>query len=202
MKEVIKTCLKIAKTKASVLIRGESGTGKELIAKAIHYNSDRAQAPFITINCAAIPETLLEAELFGYEKGAFTGAYTSKPGKFELADGGTLFLDEIGDLPLPLQAKLLRVLQEQTFERLGSTKVIKVDVRIIAATNRELEQMIKKGEFREDLYYRLSVVPIHLPPLRERKEDIPLLVSHFLKKICKKIKDKEHNLSSSFAMKK
>jgi len=182
MKEVIKTCLKIAKTKASVLIRGESGTGKELIAKAIHYNSDRAQAPFITINCAAIPETLLEAELFGYEKGAFTGAYTSKPGKFELADGGTLFLDEIGDLPLPLQAKLLRVLQEQTFERLGSTKVIKVDVRIIAATNRELEQMIKKGEFREDLYWRLNVVPIYLPSLKERIEDIPILVDHFLNK--------------------
>ena len=182
MKEVIKTCLKIAKTKASVLIRGESGTGKELIAKAIHYNSDRAQAPFITINCAAIPETLLEAELFGYEKGAFTGAYTSKPGKFELADGGTLFLDEIGDLPLPLQAKLLRVLQEQTFERLGSTKVIKVDVRIIAATNRELEQMIKKGEFREDLYWRLNVVPIYLPTLKERIEDIPILVDHFLNK--------------------
>ncbi|MCS7279412.1 MAG: nif-specific transcriptional activator NifA [Thermodesulfobacteriaceae bacterium] len=185
MKEVIKICLKIAKSKASVLIRGESGTGKELIAKAIHYNSDRAKEPFIAINCAAIPENLLEAELFGYEKGAFTGAYNSKKGKFELANGGTIFLDEIGDLNLTLQAKILRVLQEQSFERLGGTKTIKVDLRIIAATNRPLEEMITEGKFREDLYWRLNVVPIYLPPLRERKEDIPILVEHFLKKFNK-----------------
>jgi len=182
MKEVIKIALKIAPTKATVLLRGESGTGKELLARAIHYASPRANKPFIAINCAAIPETLLEAELFGYEKGAFTGAFTSKKGKFELADGGTLFLDEIGDLPLSLQAKLLRVLQEQTFEKLGGTKLIKVDVRIIAATHRNLEEMVERGEFREDLYWRLNVIPIFIPPLRERKKDIPLLVNHFIKK--------------------
>ncbi len=182
MREVIKTCLKIAGTKAPVLIRGESGTGKELVAKAIHYNSPRAKAPFVAINCAAIPENLLEAELFGYEKGAFSGAYTSKKGKFELANGGTLFLDEIGDMPLSLQAKLLRVLQEQSFERLGGTETLKVDVRIIAATHRDLEAMIKEGLFREDLYYRLNVVPIFLPPLRKRPEDIPVLIEHFLEK--------------------
>ncbi|MFN4196811.1 MAG: nif-specific transcriptional activator NifA [Caldimicrobium sp.] len=182
MKEVIKTALKIASTKATVLLRGESGTGKELLAKAIHFASNRADKPFIAINCAAIPESLLEAELFGFEKGAFTGAYTSKKGKFELADLGTLFLDEIGDLPLSLQAKLLRVLQDQSFERLGGTKTIKVDVRIIAATNKNLEDLVEKGLFREDLYWRLNVVPIYIPPLRERKEDIPVLVEHFLKK--------------------
>ena len=185
MKEIIKTCLKIANTKTAVLIRGESGTGKELIAKAIHYNSNRAKGPFIAINCAAIPENLLEAELFGYEKGAFSGAYTSKKGKFELANGGTIFLDEIGDLPLSLQPKLLRVIQEQTLERLGGTTSIKIDVRIIAATNKNLEEMIEKGLFREDLYYRLNVVPIFLPPLRERKEDIPVLLDYFLEKFNK-----------------
>ncbi|MFN3505763.1 MAG: sigma 54-interacting transcriptional regulator [Caldimicrobium sp.] len=182
MKEVIKTALKIASTKATVLLRGESGTGKELLAKAIHFASNRSDKPFIAINCAAIPESLLEAELFGFEKGAFTGAYTSKKGKFELADGGTLFLDEIGDLPLSLQAKLLRVLQEQSFERLGGTKTIKVDVRIISATNKNLEELVEKGLFREDLYWRLNVVPIYIPPLRERREDIPVLIEHFLKK--------------------
>lgn len=182
MREIIKTALKIAPTRATILLRGESGTGKELLARAIHYSSPRAKNPFIAINCAAIPENLLEAELFGFEKGAFTGAYATKKGKFELADGGTLFLDEVGDLPLPLQAKLLRVLQEQTFERLGSTKTIKVDVRIIAATNRDLEDMVKRGEFREDLYWRLNVVPLFIPPLRDRKEDIPHLVNHFLRK--------------------
>lgn len=182
MKEVIKTALKVASTKATVLLRGESGTGKELLAKAIHFTSPRANNPFIAINCAAIPESLLEAELFGYEKGAFTGAYTSKKGKFELADEGTLFLDEIGDLPLSLQAKILRVLQEQSFERLGGTKSIKVDVRIIAATHKNLEEMVEKGLFREDLYWRLNVVPLFIPPLRERKEDIPLLIEHFLQK--------------------
>jgi len=155
------------------------------VAKAIHYNSPRAKAPFVAINCAAIPETLLEAELFGYEKGAFSGAYTSKKGKFELANGGTLFLDEIGDMPLSLQAKLLRVIQEQSFERLGGTETVKVDVRIIAATHRDLEGMIREGLFREDLYYRLNVVPIFLPPLRERPEDIPVLIDYFLEKFNK-----------------
>jgi Nif-specific regulatory protein len=182
MKEILKTALKVAGTKATILLRGESGTGKELLAKAIHFSSPRAEKPFIAINCAAIPETLLEAELFGFEKGAFTGAFASKKGKFELADGGTLFLDEIGDLPLALQAKILRVLQEQSFERLGGTKSLKVDVRIIAATHRNLEEMVKVGLFREDLYWRLNVVPLFIPPLRERPEDIPLLIDHFLKK--------------------
>ncbi|MFN3739356.1 MAG: nif-specific transcriptional activator NifA [Thermodesulfovibrionales bacterium] len=185
MQEVIKTCLKVANSKATVLLRGESGTGKELLAKAVHYESPRMKGPFIAVNCAAIPENLLEAELFGYERGAFTGALVSKPGKFELADRGTLFLDEIGDLSISLQAKLLRVLQEQSFERLGGTKTIKVDVRIIAATNRDLEDMVKKGLFREDLYWRLNVVPVFLPPLRERKEDIPVLVDYFLKRFNK-----------------
>ncbi|QER41856.1 GAF domain-containing protein [Thermodesulfobacterium sp. TA1] len=182
MQQVFKLALKAAKCKANILIIGESGTGKELIAKAIHFESDRANGPFVAINCAAIPETLLEAELFGYKKGAFTGALISKPGKFELANGGTIFLDEIGDLPLSLQAKLLRVIQEKTFERIGDTKPIKVEVRIIAATNRDLEAMIREGTFRDDLYFRLNVIPIYIPPLRERKEDIPLLVEHFLKK--------------------
>ncbi len=181
--EVVK---KVAGTDTTVLITGESGTGKSMIAKAIHFLSHRKDRPFVTINCAAIPETLLEAELFGYEKGAFTGAYTSKKGKFELAQGGTLFLDEIGDMPLPLQAKLLRVLQEKEIERLGSEKVIKIDVRIIAATNRDLLSLVKEGKFREDLYYRLNVVPIHVPPLRERREDIPLLTEHFLSKYSSK----------------
>ncbi len=185
MEEVIKICLKIADTKTPVLIRGESGTGKELIARALHYNSSRSQGPFVAINCAAIPENLLEAELFGYEKGAFSGAYTTKKGKFELADGGTLFLDEIGDLPLSLQAKLLRVLQDQKVERLGGTTPIKVDVRIISATNKNLEEMIEEGTFREDLYWRLNVVPIYIPPLRERKEDIPVLIEYFLDKFNK-----------------
>jgi len=182
MQDVIKTCLKVAKSRASVMIRGESGTGKELIARAIHYESDRSSMPFIALNCAALPETLLEAELFGYEKGAFTGASMTKLGRFELANKGTIFLDEIGDVSQSIQAKLLRVIQEQTFERLGGTRSIKVDVRIIAATNRDLEQMVKNGGFREDLYWRLNVVPIYLPPLRERQDDIPPLIEHFLKK--------------------
>jgi len=188
MQEVFKTVLKAARTGATILLIGESGTGKELIAKAIHYESDRSKGPFIAINCAAIPENLLEAELFGYEKGAFTGALVSKPGKFELANGGTIFLDEIGDLPLSLQAKLLRVIQDKTFYRIGGTKPIKVDIRIIAATNKDLEKMVKNGSFREDLYFRLNVIPIYLPPLRERREDIPLLIDYFLKKFNKEYK--------------
>jgi len=176
--EVIK---KVAATDSTVLITGESGTGKSMIAKAIHFLSGRKDGPFITINCTAIPETLLEAELFGYERGAFTGAHAPKKGKFELANGGTVFLDEIGDMPLSLQAKLLRVLQDKEIERLGSEKVIKVDLRVIAATNRDIHTLVKEGKFREDLYYRLNVVPIHVPPLRERKEDIPLLIEHFLR---------------------
>ena len=180
IKNLVNLIKKIATTDITVLITGESGTGKSLVAKAIHFLSHRKDKPFITINCSAIPETLLEAELFGYEKGAFSGAYTSKKGKFELANGGTLFLDEIGDLPLSLQPKLLRVLQEKEIEKLGSEETIQIDVRIIAATNKNLEELIKQGLFREDLYYGISVLPIHIPPLRERKEDIPILVEHFL----------------------
>ncbi|HMC29622.1 MAG TPA: sigma-54 dependent transcriptional regulator, partial [Candidatus Angelobacter sp.] len=163
-----------------VLIGGESGVGKDLIARAIHQNSRRASGPFIKINSTAIPDTLFESELFGFERGAFTGALASKPGKFELADKGTLFLDEIGDVPAPIQVKLLRVLQEREFERLGGTKTLKVDVRMIAANNRDLRAALEEGTFREDLYYRLNVVPIDIPPLREHKEDIPDLVNHFL----------------------
>ncbi|MFN3870940.1 MAG: sigma 54-interacting transcriptional regulator [Aquificaceae bacterium] len=171
---------KVAQVDANVLITGESGTGKSLVAKAIHFMSKRKEKPFITINCSAIPETLLEVELFGYEKGSFTGAYASKKGKFELANGGTIFLDEIGDMPLSLQPKILRAIQEKEIERLGSEKTIKVDVRVISATNKDLMDLVSQGLFREDLYYRLNVLPIHIPPLRERKEDIPILVDHFL----------------------
>ncbi len=172
---------RVAPTKASVLIMGENGTGKELVARALHHYSPRSQGPFIAVNCAAIPEELIESELFGHEKGAFTGANSRKKGKFELAHGGTLFLDEIGDMSLKTQAKVLRVIQEQCFERVGGTKTIAVDVRIIAATNKNLEEEIKKGNFRADLYYRLNVIPFEVPPLRKRKEDIPLLVEEFLK---------------------
>jgi Nif-specific regulatory protein len=185
MQEVYAQVAQVARTNTTVLIRGESGTGKELIARAIHYNSLRADQPFIKVSCAALPESLIEAELFGYEKGAFTGAYTRKKGRFELADRGTLFLDEVGDLPLSVQVKLLRVLQEREFERLGGTETIKVDVRLIAATNRDLEQAMREGTFREDLYYRLNVFTIFLPPLRERKSDIPLLADHFLEKYAR-----------------
>ncbi len=171
----------VANTKANVLILGESGTGKELIAQLVHRGSDRLQAPFIAVNCAAIPEDLLESELFGHEKGAFTGAHSTRQGRFELAAGGTLFLDEIGDMPLSMQAKLLRVLQERRFERVGGSRAIEVNVRVIAATNKNLEAGIEAGTFREDLYYRLNVFPIEIPPLRERKEDIGLLLSYFLK---------------------
>src|SRR3989339_1711946 len=180
IKEVFKLIGRVATSDASILIVGESGTGKELVAKAIHNYSDRAAKQFIAINCAAIPENLLESELFGYEKGAFTGADKQKIGKFEEANGGTLFLDEIGDMSLSLQAKLLRILQEGTLERLGGNKTLKVDARIVAATNRNLENDIISKAFREDLYYRLKVITISLPPLRMRKEDIPLLTEHFL----------------------
>ncbi|MCX7856712.1 MAG: sigma-54 dependent transcriptional regulator [Deltaproteobacteria bacterium] len=181
MQKVFEMIEKVADTSATVLITGESGVGKELVARAIHYNSSRKDNPLVIVNCGAIPETLLESELFGYEKGAFTGAFSTRIGRFEIANGGTIFLDEIGDMSMNLQVKLLRVLQEREFERVGGNKVIKVDVRIIAATNRNLEQLVKEGKFREDLYYRLNVVQIHIPPLRERKQDIPLLVDHFLK---------------------
>lgn len=182
IQEVLSQVARVAKSSSTVLVLGESGTGKELIAKAIHYASLRSAYKFVPVACAALPETLLEAELFGYEKGAFTGANQERKGRFETADKGTLFLDEIGDISLSTQVKLLRVLQEQEFEKLGSNKPIKVDVRIIAATNQPLEQKIKEGTFREDLYYRLNVVPITIPPLRDRKEDILPLTEHFLKK--------------------
>ncbi len=181
---------KIADTDSTILITGESGTGKELVAKTIHYNSSRAEGPFVPINCAAIPRDLLESELFGHERGAFTGAVNTRIGRFELANKGTLFLDEIGELDPSLQVKLLRVLQEREFERVGGVKTIKVDVRIIAATNRNLEEAVREGKFREDLYWRLNVIPIHLPPLRERREDIPLLLDHFLKRFQRKRKGK------------
>src|SRR5438309_4759201 len=180
MQEVLALAERVAATLSTVLIGGESGVGKDLIAHLIHQRSSRASGPFVKINSTAIPENLLESELFGYEKGAFTGATTSKPGKFELADKGTLFLDEIGDIPPAIQVKLLRVLQEREFERLGGTRTIKVDVRLVAATNRDLREALEQGTFREDLYYRLNVVPINIPPLREHKEDIPYLVDHFI----------------------
>ena len=173
---------KVAQSKASVLITGPSGTGKELIAKAIHYESLRKDRPFISVNCGALAETLLESELFGHEKGAFTGAIAMKKGRFELADGGTLFLDEIGDMSPPLQVKLLRVLQEMEFERVGGTKTIKVDVRVLSASNRNLKDDVASGVFREDLFYRLNVIHIEVPPLRERMEDVRLLVTHFIEK--------------------
>lgn len=177
----------VAPTTSTVLIRGETGTGKELIAKAIHNISPRYDRTFVKVNCAAIPLDLLESELFGHEKGAFTGAIAQKIGRFELADKGTLFLDEVGDIPLPLQPKLLRVLQEQEFERLGSARTHSIDVRVVAATHRDLEQMVKRNEFRGDLYYRLNVFPVFLPPLRARQEDIPRLVTHFIDFHCRRI---------------
>ncbi len=180
MKQVLETVAMVAPTEATVLILGESGTGKELIANALHLGSSRTDKRFIKVNCAALPETLLESELFGHEKGAFTGAVSRRPGRFELADGGTIFLDEIGEMTLATQTKLLRVLQEREFEPLGSTRTVKVDIRVITASNRILREEVRKGNFREDLFYRLNVVPIMLPPLRERREDIPLLIEHFL----------------------
>ncbi len=180
IQQLRQTIEKIAPTEGWVLITGENGTGKEVVAKMIHRKSLRKDAPFIAVNCAAIPSELIESELFGYEKGAFTGAQATKPGKFELADGGTLFFDEIGDMSPATQAKVLRVLQEQEFQRLGGSENIRVDVRVIAATNKDLEKEMKDGRFRDDLYYRLNVIPLYIPPLRERKEDIPPLVEHFL----------------------
>lgn len=185
MEEVLSIAARAADSKATVLISGESGTGKEVLAKSIHYVSSRKEKPFIAVNIPALPETLLESELFGHEKGAFTGAEKAKKGRFELADAGTIFLDEIGDIPINLQVKLLRVLQEHQIERLGSTENINIDVRIIAATHQNLEEKIKDGSFREDLYYRLNIVSLHIPPLRERREDILPLIEHFMEKYSK-----------------
>jgi two-component system response regulator PilR (NtrC family) len=182
MRDIYNLIEKLSASMASVLVLGESGTGKELVAKAIHYNSPRKDKPFIAVNCGAIPETLMESELFGHKKGSFTGAIADRAGLFEQANGGTLFLDEIGEVPLQLQAKLLRVLQEREFRRVGGAQEIKTDVRIVAASNRDLEEQVKEGSFREDLFYRLNVVQIRMPSLRERTEDIPLLAEHFFKK--------------------
>ena len=186
MLDVISLVRRVAPSEATVLIRGESGTGKELIAKAIHFASPRASGPLVKVNCAALPETLLESELFGHEKGAFTGALTSRQGRFELANNGTIFLDEIGDLPMHLQAKLLRVLQEREYERVGSSRSVKVNVRILTASHRPLEALIKAGQLREDLYYRLNVVTILIPPLRERRADLTFLIDHFLRRFAEK----------------
>ncbi len=195
MEEVINVALRAADSRASILIYGESGTGKELIAKAVHYASPRKDKPLISVNCAALNENLLESELFGHEKGAFTGADKQRKGRFELADGGTIFLDEVGEIPLATQVKLLRVLQEREFERVGGNQTINVDVRVISATNKNLEDMIKKGTFREDLFYRLNVISIKIPPLRERKGDIPLLINYFISKYAKENKKEVESLS-------
>ncbi len=184
MQQVFRRMEKIVGTDSTILILGESGTGKELVAKAIHFNGPRKDKPYVAINCGAIPSELLESELFGHVKGSFTGAVADKAGKFEVANGGTVFLDEIGTMPLHLQTKLLRVLQEQEIERVGSSRTIKLDVRVISATNADLEEEVRRGRFRDDLFYRLNVIPIELPPLRERREDISMLVRHFLQKIC------------------
>ena len=199
MAKVFATIQKVANTPANILILGESGTGKELVARAIHDNSSRSKMPFMAINSGGIPENLLESELFGYMKGSFTGAYADRAGLFELAKGGTIFLDEIGELPPVLQVKLLRVVQEKTFRRIGGGEDIKVDVRIISATNQNLQERVKKGEFREDLYFRLNVIPVQMPPLRQRKEDIPLLTKHFIEKYAREF-NKEVRTISSYAM--
>jgi DNA-binding NtrC family response regulator len=196
MMRVFETIDKVAPTDVTVLIRGESGTGKELVARAIHFRSPRARRPFIAVNCAAFSRELVESELFGHEKGAFTGAVARREGKFEAADGGTLFLDEIGDMALETQAKLLRVLQEKQFERIGGNQPFNVDVRIIAATNQDLEAMIAQGKFREDLYYRLKVVEIRVPAVRERREDVPLMVQHFIAEACRRFSTPEKQLSA------
>jgi DNA-binding NtrC family response regulator len=195
MMRVYETIEKVAPTDVTVLVRGESGTGKELVARAIHFRSPRARAAFIAVNCAAFSRELVESELFGHEKGAFTGAVARREGKFEAADGGTLFLDEIGDMGLETQAKLLRVLQEKQFERIGGNQPLSVDVRIIAATNQDLEAMVKQGRFREDLYYRIKVVEIRLPALRDRREDIPLMVQHFIREACQRYDKPEKRLT-------
>jgi two-component system response regulator AtoC len=195
MQEVFATIMRVAPTRATVLLAGESGVGKDLIARAIHFHSPRRDKPFVKINCTALPENLMESELFGYEKGAFTGAQTTKPGKFEYADTGTVFLDEIGDVPPSIQVKLLRVLQEREIERLGSNKTRHIDVRVLAATNVDLRVALENGTFREDLYYRLNVLPMNIPALRERKEDIPFLAEHFVKKIAKDMEGREVKIS-------
>lgn len=187
MREILDLASEVASLRSTVLIRGESGTGKELIARAIHYSGDRGTKPFVAVSCAALAESLLESELFGYEKGSFTGASERKKGKFELANGGTIFLDEIGDIPPKLQADLLRVLQEKSFYRVGGTEEVRVDVRVVAATHKDLKQAVEDGAFREDLYYRLNVIEIRIPPLRERKEDIPLLAAHFVDRLSHEI---------------
>ncbi|MEQ8190402.1 MAG: sigma-54 dependent transcriptional regulator [Candidatus Eremiobacterota bacterium] len=197
MQEIYKTIGRIAESKATVLIQGESGTGKELVANAVHYNSLRKNGPFIKMNCAALPETLLESELFGHEKGSFTGAVTARRGKFEAAHGGTIFLDEIGEMSPVLQSKLLRILQDQTFDRIGGNQSMTVDVRVIAATNKNLEEEVKKGNFREDLYYRLNVVFIQIPPLRNRKEDIIPLIEYFLRKYSSEVKSETIGISKA-----
>jgi DNA-binding NtrC family response regulator len=197
MQEIFGTIARVAPTRATVLLCGESGVGKDLIARAIHHHSPRANQPFVKINCTALPENLMESELFGYEKGAFTGANTSKPGKFEQADGGTVFLDEIGDVPPSVQVKLLRILQEREFERLGSNKTRHIDVRVLAATNVDLRAALEEGRFREDLYYRLNVLPINIPPLRERKEDIPFLAEHFVETLSREIGSRATRISEA-----
>jgi len=195
MKTVLVAVERVAVTDSTIFVRGESGTGKELIARAIHLASNRKDKPFVAINCAALPETLLESELFGHEKGAFTGAIRNSKGLFAQAHEGTIFLDEIGDMPLSIQAKFLRVLQERQFYPVGSERPLEVDVRVIVATNQNIEELVKQGRFREDLYYRIHVIPVALPPLRERKEDIPLLVDHFLKKFCGQMGKKINGLT-------
>ena len=195
MQEIFASIERVAPTRATVLLAGESGVGKDLIARAIHFHSPRRDRPLVKINCSALPENLMESELFGYEKGAFTGAQTSKPGKFEQADTGTVFLDEIGDVPAAVQVKLLRILQEREFERLGSNKTQHIDVRVVAATNKDLRQALEDGTFREDLYYRLNVVPIEIPPLRERKEDIPWLARHFVEKLAPEMGDRVRGIT-------
>jgi two-component system response regulator PilR (NtrC family) len=199
MQKIFDLIPKVASTPANVLITGESGTGKELVAKAIHTNSPRKDAPMVTINCGGLPESLLESELFGFERGAFTGAVRSKPGLMEVANGGTVFLDEVGELPMALQVKLLRVTQDKRFQRVGGTEEISVDVRLICATNKNLEDEVIRGRFREDLFYRLNVIHIHIPPLRERREDIPVLAEHFLKKYSREM-NKEIQSFSTYSM--